>query len=202
MYLAYMSLSQAGSHTRSGVLSDLVLFLAEILSPQVYLRGKKDMSVFVVLFIPVARLLNPSSKEYSMVCRGGQVSMEFLLITGFAFLLILPIVIIAYNQSATFNDEVSAAQIQKVGNQIAEAVNTVYYAGPPTKKTIKVWMPDNVYDVDITDQTLTFTVQGSGGQYEYSVFSDTNMTGSIQTFNGVHVLSIQAETNVVNITES
>ncbi len=132
----------------------------------------------------------------------GQIAMEYLLVTGFAFLLLLPIIIIAYQQSATYVDDVTSAQIQKVGNEIINAANTVYYSGPPTKKTVRVYFPKNIYSVEFKNTAIVFTAQGQGGAYEYAVVADTNMTGNISTFDGIHVLTVEAKKNVVNITES
>lgn len=131
----------------------------------------------------------------------AQVSMEYLLVTGFALLLLFPIIIIAYSQSATFSDDVTAAQLEKVGNEIASAADTVYYAGAPTKKTIKVYFPKNVRDVSISGNTIVFTAGGQGGEFEYAVFSEANMTGSLGTFDGIHVITLIASETQVNITE-
>lgn len=128
--------------------------------------------------------------------------MEYLLVTGFAFLLLIPIIIIGYSESARFGEEVTAAQIQKVGATIGEAVNTVYYAGPPTKKTIKVHFPEKVQNVAINESSIVFTVQGSGGAYEYAVYTETNLTGAIRPYAGVHVLTVTAGNLWVNVTET
>lgn len=131
----------------------------------------------------------------------GQAAFEYLLITAFGFFLILPIIIIAFTQSASFSSDVTSAQIQKVGNQIIDGVNAVYYSGAPAKKTLKLYLPEGVTSIAITNSTIQFTVQGSGGAYQYAVFADTNMTGSIATFSGIHRLTITAQEEDVLITD-
>jgi uncharacterized protein (UPF0333 family) len=131
----------------------------------------------------------------------GQVAMEYLLITGFVFLILATIMVISYSQSAAFSRQVTASQIQKVGNQIIDAANAAYYAGPPTKRTLTLYFPELINRVDINNTSLTFTVQGEGGVYEYSISAATNMTGSIRSFSGIHVISVEAQDNIVNITD-
>ena len=132
----------------------------------------------------------------------GQVSMEYLLIVGFSLLLLIPIILLAYSQSATFTDDVTAAQIQKVGSEITQAVNTVYYAGQPTKKTIQVYFPKNINQINITDSSVVFTVQGQGGSYQYAAFAQSNMTGTIDTFSGIHIITVQAQGSIVTVVDS
>jgi hypothetical protein len=127
--------------------------------------------------------------------------MEYLLITGFVFLILAVILVVSYSQSATFTREVTSSQIQKVGNQIVDAANAVYYAGPPTKKTLKLYFPELINNVTISNTALNFNVQGAAGPSEYSISAATNMTGSLRNFAGIHVISVQAQNGIVNITD-
>lgn len=131
----------------------------------------------------------------------GQAAFEYLLITAFGFFLIIPIIIIAFSQSATFSSDVTSAQIQKVGNQIVDGANAVYYSGPPAKRTLKIYFPEGITNVEVANSTIQFTVQGSGGAYQYAVFADTNMTGSIGTFSGIHRITLTAQEEDVLITD-
>jgi hypothetical protein len=131
----------------------------------------------------------------------GQSAIEYLIITAFAFLLLIPIVLIAYTQSARFTNDVAAAQVQKVGNQIVDAAHQVWYAGPPAKTTLTLYFPDGIDLITIQDRAIVFTMQGTGGQYEYAVYSDANLTGALPTFNGLHNVVVEATGDGVNVTE-
>jgi hypothetical protein len=126
--------------------------------------------------------------------------MEYLLVMAFVFTILVAIIILAYSQAATFSSDVTAAQVQKVGNTLADAVNTVYYAGSPTKKTVRVYFPEHIDTITIDGEFIIFNVQGRGGPYEYAVRTATNLTGSLQAFGGVHTVTIEAQEGVVNIT--
>ncbi len=128
--------------------------------------------------------------------------MEYLIITAIAFMLLIPIVLIAYTQSATFADDVAAAQAQKVGQEIVDAAHEVWYAGPPAKTTRTLYFPDHIQSISIAGQSIVFTMGGSGGTYEYAAFAETNLTGSIMPFNGLHTIVVEAtDEGSVNITE-
>ena len=132
----------------------------------------------------------------------GQSAMEYLIITGIAFLLLIPVVLIAYTQSARFADDVAAAQIQKIGQEIIDGAQAVWYAGPPAKTTRTLHFPHGVRAIDFQNQTLVFTVSGTGGPYEYAVYSEANLTGALGTSEGLHVIVIQSlGDGRVNITE-
>jgi len=134
--------------------------------------------------------------------RHGQTAMEYLVITAIAFLLLIPIVLIAYTQSSRFSDDVAAAQIQKVGQEIVDAAQQVWYAGPPARTTLTLHFPEHMRAVAITDQAIVFTLSGTGGAYEYAVFSAANLTGEVGTFNGLHTIVVEALSDGrVNVTE-
>lgn len=123
--------------------------------------------------------------------------MEYLLVVAFGFLLLVPIVLISMTQSSRFTSDVTAAQIQKVGRELTDAVDSVYYAGPPTKRTMQLYFPVGIRNVTLSNSTIIFRVSGSSGAYDYPVFAATNVTGELRTFAGVHRITLEAgDTNV------
>lgn len=150
------------------------------------------------------KLLLSSSRRFRLAARRlrqAQSSMEYLLITGFVLVIIIAIIAVAYSQSAKFSTDVSAAQIQKIGNGIGDAVNAVYYAGPPTKKTLTLQFPTNINYVALANQSIVFNLMGEGGSYDYVVFTQANMTGWLRPFSGIHVVTVESLGSVVNVTD-
>lgn len=127
--------------------------------------------------------------------------MEYLLITAFAFLLLAPIIIIAYSQSASFSNDVAAAQVERLGSQITDAINAAYYAGPPSKQTMALYFPDRIDSITIAGNTIVFAMQGAGGKYEYAASAAGNITGTLRPFEGIHRITITATAAGVNITD-
>ncbi len=123
----------------------------------------------------------------------GQSSMEYLLVVGFSMTFLVGIIAVAYSQSSTFSYDVSNAHIQRVGATIIDSVDGVYAAGPPSKKTIKLYFPQNIKQVTIQNSTLVFLMSGDGGAYEYTVRAATNMTNSspLHSFSGLHRITVE-----------
>lgn len=131
----------------------------------------------------------------------GQIAMEYLLVAGFAFVLLVPIIIIAYTQSAQFSTDVTAAQVQKVGSTIVDNVNAAYYAGPPTKRTLRLYFPEKITSITIANSSIIFEVQGTP-RYNYVAFAAANMTGTLRPYAGLHTITITADDPNVNVTDS
>jgi len=126
--------------------------------------------------------------------------MEYLLVVAFAFLLLVPIILISMTQSGRFQNDVTASQIQKVGEELRDAIDTVYYSGPPTKRTLKLFFPHGIKTITYDEEAIIFTMMGFGGNYEYVLTTATNLTGELRTFKGVHTIIIEALDDEVNVT--
>jgi uncharacterized protein (UPF0333 family) len=127
--------------------------------------------------------------------------MEYLLVVAFSFALLAAIAFVALTASSSFGSEVSASQVQKIGNQIVDAADAVYYSGPPAKKTLTLYFPQMIKNVTLSGKNVIFTMQGDGGDYDYSVSSASNLTGDLRTFSGLHNIIIEAGDGAVNITD-
>lgn len=134
--------------------------------------------------------------------RSAQSAMEYLLVVSFAFIILTLILVIAYSESSRFALQVSTAQIQRAGGELVDAINTVYYAGSPTKKTMQLQFPKHLRGVRIENNTIVFEMLGESGVYEYAVEAYSNVTGSIHPNGGLHVLTIEAIDDSVRITET
>ncbi len=129
----------------------------------------------------------------------GQVSIEYLIIVGFALAMTLPLLLIFNSQSKSINEEVTYAQTNKIADEIIIAVDSVYYLGEPSTKTIKVYFPEFIKDVQINNHSISFFVESSAGDYEVVKWAATTIDGEIKKFQGLHVLTIRANPNNVTI---
>ena len=126
----------------------------------------------------------------------AQVSIEFLLVIGFAFLMTVPLVIIFYQQSQNINTEVSASQVDKVASEIRDAADEVYYLGSPSKKTITLYMPEGINGVQIQNNSIVFLVNSPGNDYEIVKWTVPCLTGSLENFYGIHHVSTESYFNI------
>nr|MCK4930328.1 hypothetical protein [Nanoarchaeota archaeon] len=131
----------------------------------------------------------------------AQVSMEFLIIIGLAFLMTIPLIIVFYQQSETLNTDITTSQIDKVANKIRDASDEVYYLGSPSKKTVTVFMPEGVQSISISGNKIIFIIDSPSGDYELVKWSAANLSGSIQTYKGIHYVSVESHNTYVSISD-
>lgn len=134
----------------------------------------------------------------------AQVSIEYLIILGFAFLLIAPVIILFYTQSTELNADVTARQAQKVVSEIVESADRVYFFGAPTQRTITLQFPKNVESVVCQGKSVIMTIRTNAGPSEIVAWSAANITGingpnpCLKNYPGPHNIVIQAYEDPIN----
>lgn len=131
----------------------------------------------------------------------GQAAMEYLFVVGFAFALLIPIILLFYTQSNAFEEEVRFTQAKNALEEITQAANNVYYLGPPSKQTLRIQFPNNVREVIIDDQLITLVLDTSTSNSLISAQTVANLSGSIPAYSGLHVISVLATTDGVLLSE-
>ena len=129
----------------------------------------------------------------------AQVSMEYLLITGFAFLLVIPLFIMFGTQNERINYDVTVSQAKEVADEIVKSADSVYYLGEGSKKSIRVYIPRHVENITIDGRMVELAISIGGTNFGVNAISQTNMTGSINPGEGVRHLEITAEEDRVRI---
>jgi len=133
----------------------------------------------------------------------AQVSIEFLIIIGFAFMMTIPLVILFYQQSESINIEVTSSQVDKIASEIRDSADEVYYLGSPSKKTLTVYIPEGVNNITIRNNTIIFIVESASGDYEMVKWTAANLTGTLQNDKGdnegIRCVAAQAYDDYVNL---
>lgn len=136
-------------------------------------------------------------------CKQAQISMEYLIIMGFVFLMLTPILYIYAEQSQSLSNQVEINQLYKISRKLADKSEEIYYLGYPSKATIKFYMPDKVTNFSIQQNTMIFTIlKDTGGTSQIMYLSPVNISGEIKIFQGVHYIEIKAEEGYVRINET
>lgn len=130
--------------------------------------------------------------------------MEYLAVMGLSLLLVIPMVVIYYEQSSSLSDDINAARLQKIAQETIDAAEEVYYLGAPTTKTLTIHMPRNVQAITIQDASIVIEYTTTYGQSSYIASSELalNLTGTLQTHEGPHRVSVKAGENNIQISES
>ncbi|MEM2138899.1 MAG: hypothetical protein QXM96_01980, partial [Candidatus Woesearchaeota archaeon] len=87
--------------------------------------------------------------------------MEFLVIFGFVFLMILPLILIYYDQLFFIKDEISENQIRNIMIKISDKAESIYFLGEPSQTIINVYFPENIESINFTKNAVIFNYRTS-----------------------------------------
>jgi len=107
----------------------------------------------------------------------GQASFEYLLIIALTFAIIVPTTYLFYNYSKESSQEITDAQVAKLGNEIVDTAESIFYSGQNSKTVLDINVPEKVESVVIIDgRELVIKVSSSFGVSEIVFFSSVNLT--------------------------
>ncbi|MAG91133.1 hypothetical protein CMO83_00485 [Candidatus Woesearchaeota archaeon] len=132
----------------------------------------------------------------------SQVSVEYMLIMGFAALMTLPLLIIYYTYSSDTSDSVAASQALQIARKIADSSESVYYLGKPSQTTLKLNFPDKIDSTNVSNREVVFKIKTTQGITEVVEVSSVNMSGTLPTSQGIHIITLKAQDGFVQITSN
>jgi len=74
----------------------------------------------------------------------GQVAIEYLMITGFVMILLIPTIYFLFSYTNSARDDVARSQIDEIGHQIIANAESAFYFGKNSRITTKVTLPDGI----------------------------------------------------------
>lgn len=101
----------------------------------------------------------------------AQFAVEHMLVIALGILVIIPIVYFFYNYSVSQMDEVSMTQINRMGNDILNSAESVYYMGKPSRVTLDTNMPpgvNGIYILGTKEIVYNFTFRGKYSDIAFS----------------------------------
>jgi len=90
--------------------------------------------------------------------------MEYLMMVGVAFMILVPMMYIFYDFTTSTRDEIALAKLDKIGNTIVNTAEEVFFLGPPSKSTIYYTMPQGVVHAEVRGADIL--VFYYGGDYD------------------------------------
>ena len=132
----------------------------------------------------------------------SQVSVEYMLIIGFATLMTIPLLIIYYSYSFSSSESVALNQALQIARRIVDSSETVYYLGSPSQTTLKFNFPDGIAATNISGREVVFKMETRNGLTDVVQVSSINITGNLPTSQGVHIITIKAELGYVQVTSN
>jgi len=133
----------------------------------------------------------------------AQISIEYMIIIGFATIVTIPLIIIYYNFTQDSSEEINSVQMIQLAKKIVDAAESVYYLGEPSQTTIKVNIPDNVIGINISSgKEIVFKLKTRAGEVDIVQSTSVNISGSLPTNKSFYAITLIARSNFVNVTYS
>lgn len=116
----------------------------------------------------------------------AQSALEYLMIIALVLGIIVPVTYLFFKYSSESNAEIVDSQITKIGRNIIDTAEIVYFSGKGAKIVVEVNMPEGVDDIYIlSNRELVFEVTTEIGETESVFFSSVNINiTSIPTDSG------------------
>ena len=131
-------------------------------------------------------------KRWNLSGSHAQISMEYLLVMGFAILITIPIIISFFANATNTSEQVAGSQARQTARKIIDASESVYYLGKPSSTTIRVYIPERTDSIMISGREMTLRMRTISGYSDIVVPSSVNLTGSIQPGSGIKYVKVEA----------
>ena len=86
--------------------------------------------------------------------RKGQSSIEYLVVLGFALVVLLPASYLVFTSLRSYQVEASISQGSELAREIASTAENVYHHGPPSRLTFNARVPADVENLTIRRNTV------------------------------------------------
>ncbi len=129
----------------------------------------------------------------------GQVAVEYLIIISVALIILLPLSLYINQSLIGYRDETKISRAWNAVNKLGENADWVFSQGPPAKKTIEIYIPDDVDEISFDNKTVLFRVKTSAGISDVFYVTVPELKGSLPEYGGYYFVSLTAFSNYVNI---
>jgi|TARA_B100000315_G_scaffold51441_1_gene45914 hypothetical protein len=118
----------------------------------------------------------------------GQSALEYLMIIAIALGIIVPTAYLFFRYSSESNVEIVDSQITRIGRNIIDAAESVYFSGEGSKITLEINMPKEVSAISILEgRELVFKIDSqisATGETETVFFSSVPIRGDLSSLAG------------------
>lgn len=132
----------------------------------------------------------------------SQVSVEYMLIMGFAALMTIPLLLIYYTYTSDSGDTVAAGQALQIARAIVDSSESVYYLGKPSQTTLKLNFPNNIQSTNLSGREVLFRIKTQSGVTDILQVSSVNISGALPITQGIHTITVKAQDGYVQITSN
>lgn len=134
----------------------------------------------------------------------GQIGVEYLIVVGFVTFAIISIIALAFFYSNEIKDRIRLNQVESFTDQLISSSENIFFAGEPSKTTVRLYLPEGVDGFVVNGNTILVTVKVSGGQNirEYESNVPLSLSGGMTLSEGLKKLTLEAYDDRVEITQA
>ncbi len=134
----------------------------------------------------------------------AQVGIEYMMVVGFVTLAIVSVLTLAYFYSDQIKDSIRLNQVESFATQVLNSAESVFFAGEPSKTTVKLYLPEGVNEITVSTDInnpglLIKTRTRVGGENIRFYESNVPLSGSISSTEGIKKIAVVAEETQVSI---
>lgn len=129
----------------------------------------------------------------------GQVGIEYMILIGFITFIIIGILTLSLFYSGKVKDEIKINQVENFAAQLINSAESVFFAGEPSKTTVRLYLPAGVTNLEINSSYLIITTTVSSGENKRAYKSRVPINGTISSGEGIKKLSLEARESFVQI---
>jgi len=133
--------------------------------------------------------------------RNAQVGVEYMIIVGFITFAIMSVIALAFFYSGQIKDRIKLNQVEGFATQLVSSAESVFFAGEPSKTTVRLYLPEGVSDISVVSDAIIITTNVGGGQNKRAFTSRVTLQGAITPEEGIKKLTLEAKLDHVLITQ-
>ena len=130
-------------------------------------------------------------------CQRGQIALEAVIIIGFVFLLMLPLLYLLFSRAISIQDEFRTMEVTRALDTLASTVSTVGVIGPNGTAVVEITLPDNVRNLTVgkvnaqtNEREIVAVISTSLGDIDIVRVVPYAVTGSVSSLAGTHQLRV------------
>lgn len=131
--------------------------------------------------------------------KGGQVSLEYLLVMAFISFTLIVIIGTGFIFSSQIKDVIRSTQVNNFADKITSSSESIFYAGQPSRTTVRAYLPAGVEEVNVTSEGLIISYYFSNQLSKTIYPSEVNLSGTISSNPGTKKITIIAQDSFASI---
>lgn len=129
----------------------------------------------------------------------GQVAVEYMIIISIAFAILLPFIVYANQLLHNYREDTKISLAKNSVKKLGENIDWVYSQGEPAKLSIEVYIPKDVIEISLVNNTISFKIRTSSGTTDIHYKTIAPLNGSLPVNAGNYIISLTAFAGHVNI---